>query len=274
MSQADPGHPSPEPVGQTRQMPVDGPAGLPEEARTSPLAVAGFTLAFLAPPVGLALSALAIEGTGPGRARGRGLAVTGTAVGAVLSLAVALLVLGALLRDVRSEAAPVPEPSTGATGTTAPATEESASATPTTGSPAIGTAVTDRRFTFTVTSVERAGDTLDGLIVQQEAQGEYVIVRTDVTNTSDTDSNLVFAYQYGITDDGTRVRASPPIGVEGFLDGAFRPIAPGGSVTNAPLVFDVPAGSRLSAVELHEDYNTPGTVVDLGVADPGATGSP
>ncbi len=62
----------------------------PQPKGTDPLAVTGLVLAFLLPFVGLVVSIVALTRTGPRKRAGRGLAVAGTVLGALFTVAVAV----------------------------------------------------------------------------------------------------------------------------------------------------------------------------------------
>lgn len=130
--------------------------------------------------------------------------------------------------------------------------------------PGIGVPVRDGQFEFTVTGVERVGNTVGEDFLAETAQGEFIIVRVDVTNIGDEPQMLDSSSQTLINEQGQELAPSSALFV---LEDAQRTflenINPGNSVTGAPLLFDVAPGTVLDSIELHDSLLSGGVTVDL-----------
>jgi hypothetical protein len=128
----------------------------------------------------------------------------------------------------------------------------------------IGTKVRDGAFEFVVTGIERPGKTMTGKLNSTlTAQGEFVIVRVDVTNVSKTAQRLGCSCHYLFTDEGHRL--SPSASILSTKD-ALKYVSwinPGDTVKNASVLFDVAAGAKVFSVELHDSIASRGALVKL-----------
>lgn len=153
---------------------------------------------------------------------------------------------------------PSREPSTTTTVVTStPEPTASESAPP----PPLAGAV-DGPLTFAVTGVESASTVTDpeNEFLSEDAQGEFIVVRLTVQNTSPDPGQFLGTFQklkaagqvYSIDDQATF-----------YVGGGFVDIPPGGQV-EVGLAYDVPPGTTPETVELHADPTSPG--VELPVA--------
>jgi len=144
------------------------------------------------------------------------------------------------------------EPSTAAPEPAAPA------------APGVGTAVRDGKFEFTVTGVERVGTEIGPEFMRETAQGEFVIVRVNVTNIGDEARMLDSQSQALYDDQGRKHSPSSAIFMLEDYDKAFlENINPGNSVQGAPILFDVPTGTVLDRIKLHDSMFSGGVEVSL-----------
>jgi hypothetical protein len=144
----------------------------------------------------------------------------------------------------------------------APAEEPASEPEP--AAPGLGTAVRDGQFEFVVTGVEDVGKTVGPDVIQEEAQGTFLIVRVDVTNIGDEARMLDSSSQYLYDADGRKYDASSAIFVLEDFDKAFlENINPGNTVTGAPLLYDVPEGFVPATIELHDSAFSGGVTVTL-----------
>ena len=130
---------------------------------------------------------------------------------------------------------------------------------------AIGQSVRDGKFAFIVTSMARPTKTItDRSGTTETAQGVFVIVRITVTNTGYYARTLTATNQFLISDTGQRFATSPAIS---SLTGAetifLEKINPGHTVNDAPLLFDVPLGTTIASIELHDLVSSSGAEVKL-----------
>lgn len=128
----------------------------------------------------------------------------------------------------------------------------------------IGTKVRDATFEFVVTGVERPGKTFPGKShTTLTAQGEFVIVRVDVTNIGDDARRLDCQCQYLLNDRGQAI--SPSTAILSTTDALkyVQLIEPASTVIGAPVVFDVARGTKIVNIELHGSSTSPGVQVRL-----------
>jgi len=130
--------------------------------------------------------------------------------------------------------------------------------------PDIGTKVRDGSFEFVVTGVERPGKTFMGKVGETlTAQGEFVIVRVDVTNVGTKEQRLSCACQYLFNDKGTKFAPSPSILRTKDALKYVEWINPGATVKDVSMLFDISAGTKADEIELHQLPYSPGVNVKL-----------
>jgi len=150
----------------------------------------------------------------------------------------------------------------------ATAAEAAPSQAPTPAEPAaasgIGTWVRDGKFGFTLTSIEPPVRTIGADFAQQTAQGEYVIFRVTVANIGDKPQTLFADAQAAYAGDTKYGTSSDALfTVEGASDAVLTKINPGNSLANVPLVFDLPPGTVLTKLELHDSLFSGGASIKL-----------
>jgi hypothetical protein len=130
--------------------------------------------------------------------------------------------------------------------------------------PDIGTKVRDGSFEFVVTGVERPGKTFLGKVGERlTAQGEFVIVRVDVTNVGSKEQRLSCACQYLFNDKGTKFAPSPSILRTKDALKYVEWINPGATVKDVSVLFDISPGTKADEIELHELPYSQGVSVKL-----------
>ena len=129
----------------------------------------------------------------------------------------------------------------------------------------IGQSVRDGKFAFIVTSLQPPNRSLTNRLGTREtAQGEFVIVRVDVTNIGYEARTLTATDQFLISDKGQRFATSAAtLSLAGSEEIFLKKINPGHTVNGASLLFDVPAGTTVAGVELHDSASSPGVTVKL-----------
>lgn len=125
-------------------------------------------------------------------------------------------------------------------------------------------AVRDGKFQFTVTDMDCSKSTLGSEFLKQDAQGVFCVITVNVANIGkeaqsfDGSSQKVF--------DAKGVQYSNDSGAEFYANDSsttfFEQINPGNQV-NGRLVFDVPEGTKLTAMELHDSAFSGGVKVNL-----------
>ncbi|MDO5697841.1 MAG: DUF4352 domain-containing protein [Dermatophilus congolensis] len=126
----------------------------------------------------------------------------------------------------------------------------------------IGQPVSDGKFEFTVTEVETPGKSI-GTTFPEEAQGTWVIVRVDVTNTGKEAGTLSADSQKAFDDQGREFSARQVPSLDDWDKAFLTAVNPGNTVKNAPIVFDVPEGATLQRIELHDSLFSGGAEVSL-----------
>jgi hypothetical protein len=180
--------------------------------------------------------------------------------GAVAALLLAL-VLAAVYAFVihKPDSVDASSPTTETTTVTTkapPSNESSASESP---PPPAG--AVDGPLTFSVVGVERVTTITDSEneFLTKDAQGEFIVVRLTVQNTSPDPGQFLGTFQklnaggqvYTIDDEATF-----------YVGGGFVDIPPGGQV-DVGLAYDVPPGTVPESVELHADPMSPGLVLPV-----------
>ncbi|MBZ2197920.1 DUF4352 domain-containing protein [Occultella gossypii] len=130
--------------------------------------------------------------------------------------------------------------------------------------PGVGAAVRDGKFEFVVTSIETGVDTVGSEYLNEQAQGQFVLVHLTVTNIgeapqyfSDSDQQLFDAAGREFSPNSTA-----GLWIEGN-DTFFTEINPGNTVEGT-IVFDIPADAVPTTLELHDSFLSGGVEVALG----------
>ncbi|MFF2550274.1 DUF4352 domain-containing protein [Nocardia sp. NPDC058058] len=127
---------------------------------------------------------------------------------------------------------------------------------------AAGSEVRDGKFAFIVTAVDPAVATLgDNEILRKTAQGEYVVVHVDITNTGDKAQSYFGDNQKLIDDQGKQYSndTAAELAVNTSLTAEINP----GNKLSVSIPFDVPKGTVPAAIELHDSAFSGGARVAL-----------
>lgn len=124
-----------------------------------------------------------------------------------------------------------------------------------------GLEVRDGNFAFVVGDVERVDAVAapENPEVQKQAQGEFVIVHITVTNVSAEPQP--FYVSFSTLSDGATVYKSDDEAWL-YLGNTVTDVVPGESLETA-VVFDVPAGTDVESIQLHDSPSSPGVTVGL-----------
>lgn len=158
------------------------------------------------------------------------------------------------------------EEPTGPADTAAPPAEQPAAEPPAEAPAAagIGTAVQDGKFEFVVTGIEAGVAQVGNDVLNEQAQGQFVLVHLTVANIGDASQALFDGNQTLVDTAGREHSANSTAGI--YLEGNetfFTEINPGNSVTGT-IVFDIPADAVPASVELHDSMFSGGVTVTLG----------
>lgn len=125
--------------------------------------------------------------------------------------------------------------------------------------------VKDGKFQFTVTGIDCSKNTIGVDPVSTKANGTFCIVSMTVQNIGNQAQTLDATSQYGYDAQGKKY--STDTKSEFYLPNAggalFNQLNPGSSVTGQ-IVYDVPAGTKLTKLELHDSVLSGGVDVNLG----------
>ena len=125
--------------------------------------------------------------------------------------------------------------------------------------------VRDGKFEFTVTNMDCSQTTLGTAPVTTQATGTFCLVSVNVANIGDEAQTLDATSQ--VAFDAQNREYSTDIEAAFYLenggDALFNQLNPGASVQGV-LVFDVPTGTQLTSLELHDSMLSGGVTVNLG----------
>lgn len=129
----------------------------------------------------------------------------------------------------------------------------------------IGTKVRDGKFEFVVTKTENVGKSIPTAFGQPEkAQGEFILVTVNATNIGDEAQTLDSTSQTLFNEKGQKFSPSSALLSLKDADKFFLTnINPGNTVTGAPLLFDVPLGTKVASIQLHDSMLSDGVKVVL-----------
>lgn len=182
----------------------------------------------------------------------KALAASGIAIVAVLAVAAS------------GESTTADEATSGATSAAQPGeTSQQGDADP--GATAgIGTPVRDGKFEFVVTNVEPGVPSVGDDFIGETAQGAFTLVNMTVTNIGNEPQFFSDTNVAGIDSQGREVAADGTASLYANEDASttFTEINPGNSVT-VNVVFDLPVGETLTAVEVKDSAFSGGATVTL-----------
>ena len=128
--------------------------------------------------------------------------------------------------------------------------------------PGIGVPVRDGKFEFVVQSVEAGVPTVGASYVTEEAQGQFVLVKLTVRNIGDREQSFTMSAQKLLDGGGRQYSVDDMATITLDKGTVYEQINPGNSL-DATIVFDVPAGTVPSQIELHDSVFSGGTTVAL-----------
>jgi len=188
-------------------------------------------------------------------------------VGAIVVIIVIAAVSGGGDKDKDSDAAPAASNNTSQSDNGAAAGDAAAPAAapePKKSGPGVGEEVRDGKFGFVVTSVESGVATVgDNPYLQKQAQGQFIVVHLDVTNTSNKPQTY-FASNQKLIDAQGREFTPDEMAAINLTDNA----AIGGDInpgikTSTTLVFDIPADASPRELKVHDSMLSRGGTISL-----------
>jgi hypothetical protein len=132
------------------------------------------------------------------------------------------------------------------------------------GGPKPGTTVRDGDFEFKVSKMDCSKSTVTNKILKTTADGKFCVVSLSVRNLATKSKLFSSKIQSAYDADGTKY--SDDVLADFYANDNsqtfLQEIAPGATVTGK-IVFDVPAGTELTALELHDSFFSSGGRVSL-----------
>ncbi|MFD5178760.1 DUF4352 domain-containing protein [Nocardia sp. NPDC058379] len=126
----------------------------------------------------------------------------------------------------------------------------------------VGSEVRDGKFGFVVTAVDPPVASVgDNEFLKSDAQGEYILVHVDVTNTAGEPQTYFGSNQKLIDDQGREFAndTSAEINLNTDLSAGINP----GNKKSVVIAFDVPKGTVPAAIEFHDSMFSNGVRVAL-----------
>jgi hypothetical protein len=128
----------------------------------------------------------------------------------------------------------------------------------------IGTAVRDGKFEFTVNGVDCSQTELGTAPMSTTAQGVFCIVSLHVSNIGNEAQYFDASSQKGLDAQGREFSANSGAAIYlGDAGNSFLEQLNPGSAVDGQLVYDVPAGTQLTEIELHDSPFSGGVKVAL-----------
>ncbi|WP_084519609.1 DUF4352 domain-containing protein [Nocardia mexicana] len=125
-----------------------------------------------------------------------------------------------------------------------------------------GQEVRDGKFGFVITTVQPPVASVgDNEYLKKDAQGEYVLVHVDVTNTVDVPQTY-FGENQKLVDSQGRLYTNDTMAELNLNKGVATEINPGNKIS-VVLAFDVPKGTVPAAVEFHDSMFSGGVRVAI-----------
>lgn len=128
---------------------------------------------------------------------------------------------------------------------------------------AIGQPARDGKFEFTVKKLESPGNSIGQSFAPQEAQGTWQLVHVDVKNIGTQAAMLDSSSQKAYDATGNEFSAQAVPSLKNFEKVFLNQINPGNSVKDAVIPFDVPQGTKLVKIKLHDSMFSGGVEVKL-----------
>jgi len=157
---------------------------------------------------------------------------------------------------------------TSATSSDATSTANTSSGATTAAKPAapvsqLGTKVLDGKFAFTVTAVKCGIAEVGTAGLSQKAQGEFCEVSVTVENIGTEAQTMFDSNQYAFDAEARKFTADSTAALyDTSTQLLFKPINPGNTL-NGNIYYDVPKGTKLVKLELHDSAFSGGVTVTL-----------
>ena len=165
--------------------------------------------------------------------------------------------------DASASGAGVADAAAPAGDAAAPAAEPAVETVAESGNAGIGEAAADGKFNFVVNGVDCSATELGDQYFGTTAQGQFYIVDVTISNIGDKAQSFFGDNATLFNAEGQEFSADSEAAIY-LADSAslYEEINPGNTL-NSKVVFDVPAGTTPTAIELHDSAFSGGVTVDL-----------
>ncbi|WP_460525889.1 DUF4352 domain-containing protein [Flindersiella endophytica] len=129
--------------------------------------------------------------------------------------------------------------------------------------PGLNQAVRDGDFTFTVTKVEYSTEPIGSEYLNTKPQGQFVLVHMTVANHGKEAGTFFGDNQYALDAGGRQFSADGEAAI--YLEDSeslLEQINPGNKLSGI-VVFDVPKGTKIQKLELHDSAFSDGAIVTV-----------
>lgn len=141
-----------------------------------------------------------------------------------------------------------------------PATAAPSAAAP---RPGIGAPARDGKFEFVVRGVRPGGTSIGPDFMAERAQGEFVLVDLTVRNIGDKAQSLDISSQKLLSAQGTQFSPDTAATIQVDDGGVFYEEINPGNALQLTVVYDLPAGTDATQIDLHDSLFSGGVTVDL-----------
>lgn len=143
-------------------------------------------------------------------------------------------------------------------GTPSTAAESAAAARPGIGAPA-----RDGKFEFVVRGVRPGGTSIGPDFMAERAQGAFLLVDLTVRNIGDRAQSLDISSQKLLSAQGTQFSPDTAATIQVDDGGVFYEEINPGNALQLTVVYDLPAGTDATQIDLHDSVFSGGVTVDL-----------
>jgi hypothetical protein len=198
----------------------------------------------------------------PAKKRRTWLIVVGV-VGAVIVVCCGIGTIIAAVNGVDNGSAGGDSPSA-STQAIQPSAEQKTESKATKQAPGLNTPVRDGKFEFVVSSVECGKPSIGEGFLARTAQGQYCLVSLSVKNIGNKPQMFIDANQKGFALSGAQYApdSAATLAIGGEQSTWLNNINPGNSISGQ-IAFDLPAGAKLTKLELHDSILSGGVTVTV-----------
>lgn len=178
----------------------------------------------------------------------------------IITVILALVVVGGIIGAAGGGSSTTSNQSSGGSSNKSEKTEDKATTAK------IGEPARDGKFEFTVTSIKCGEKSVGDQYLNEKAQGEFCRLSLSIKNIGDEAQSLLSSDQKLLNAEGQQFAADDTATIYASSGNSgstwFDQINPGNSV-KGDILFDVPAGAKITTAELHDSSFSGGVKVNL-----------